>query len=159
MIQAASVWSPLEKYERQPNIKVLQIQLETFLTNRRSNLCQITGYISAVMCSLRSLDNLNRFSRSSHRRCSVKKDVLKKLCKFNTKTPVSESLVIKLKASNFIKKETPPKIFPCEIHKIFNYSYIQKHLLTTASDFSIPAYPFPSLFGKFYPLQYQQSTK
>ena len=117
MIQAASVWSPLEKYERQPNIKVLQIQLETFLTNKRSNLCQITGYISAVMCSLRSLGNLNRFSRSSHQRCSVKKGVLKNLCKFNRKTPVSESLVIKLKASTLLKKRLHHRYFPVKFTK------------------------------------------
>ena len=100
------------------------------------------------MCSLLSLDDLNRFSRSSHRRCSVRKGVL-----------VLESPVIKLKASNFIRKETPTQIFSCEICKIFKNTFIQKHLLTTASDFPNPVYPFSSLFGKFYPLQYQQSNR
>ena len=79
VIWAASIWSLLQKYEKQPNTKVLQIQLEAFLTNRRRNLCQITAHISPVMCSLLSLDYLNRFSRSSHRRCSVKKAFLKTL--------------------------------------------------------------------------------
>ena len=56
-----------------------------------------------------------------------------------------ESLLIKLKASNFTKKETPTQTFSCEISKICE---------TTASDFPNPAYPFSSLFGKFYPFQY-----
>ena len=58
-----------------------------------------------------------------------------------------ESVLIKLKTSKFIKTETPTQIFSCEICE------------TTTSDFPNPAYPFSSLFGKFYPLQYKQSTK
>ena len=69
-----------------------------------------------------------------------------------------DSLLIKLKASNFIKKETTTQIFSCEICEIFKNTYIQKYLLTTISDFPNPAYSFSSLFGKFYPFQYQQST-
>ena len=111
------------------------------------------------MCSLLSLDDLNRFSRSSHRRCYVKKGVFKNFTNFTGKHFVLESLAVKLKASNFIKKETPTQIFSCEICEISENTYIQKHLLTAAFDFPNPAYPFSSLFGKFYPLQYQQSKK
>ena len=37
--------------------------------------------------------------RSSHRRCCVKNGVLKKFCKIHRKTPVLESLLIKLQDS------------------------------------------------------------
>ena len=60
-----------------------------------------------------------------------------------------KSLVIKLKASNFIKKETSTQIFFCKISEIFKNTYIQKYLLRTVSDFSNPAYPFSSFFGKY----------
>ena len=60
-------------------------ELETFWTSRTSNLCQITAYILLVMCSLLSLDDLNSFYRSSHRRCSVKKGVLKNFANFTGK--------------------------------------------------------------------------
>ena len=57
-----------------------------------------------------------------------------------------ESLLIKLEDINFIKKETPTQIFRCEIFEIFKNTYIQKYLLTTASDSPNPAYPFSSFF-------------
>ena len=110
---AISVWSPLEKYEKQSNIKVLQIQLETFLTNRRSNLCQINTYISPVMCSLLSLDSLNRFSRSSQHRYSVKKLFLKTLqiSQENTCVGVSCNKV------TLIKKRLQHRYFPVRYAK------------------------------------------
>ena len=61
-----------------------------------------------------------------------------------------ESLVIKLKASNFIKKETLTQTFSCDICEIFKNTYFQKYLLTTVSDFPNPPYPFSSLLAKFY---------
>ena len=51
---------------------------------------------------------LMRFIRSSHRRCSIEKGLLKKIRKIHRKAPVSESLFQKscrLQADNFIKKE------------------------------------------------------
>ena len=72
------------------------MQLEIFWTSARRNFCQITAYILPVINSLHSLDDLNRFSWSRHWRCSVKK--------LHRKTSVLESLLIKLKASNFIIK-------------------------------------------------------
>ena len=76
-----------------------------------------------------------------------KKTCSEKFPNFHIKTPVRESLLLKLKISNLIKRETPTQIFSCEICKIFKNTYIQKHLWTTASDF-LKAYPSSSLFGK-----------
>ena len=45
----------------QPNIKVLQIELETFWSSGRSNLCQIAAYLLPVIDTLRSPDDLIRF--------------------------------------------------------------------------------------------------
>ena len=54
-----------------------QGRLATMVTKASPvNLCQIIAYILPVMCSLLSLGDGNRFSRSSHRRYSVKKGIL-----------------------------------------------------------------------------------
>ena len=86
------------------------------------------------MCSLVSLDDLNRFSRSTAKaqppEVFYKKGVLISFI-FHRKTPVLESLVIKLKTSNFIKKETPTHIF------LWNLRNFQEHLYSkvSANDF------------------------
>ena len=111
---------------------------------RRSNLSQITAYILPVVGSHPSQDDLNRFSRSSSRRCSVKTSVLKNFADFTGKQ-LGWSLLIKLKASNFIKKKTPTQIFFFEICKNFkniHVHHIQKHLWTTAPGFPNPTYLF-----------------
>ena len=145
---------------RQSNIKVLHIQLETW-TSRRNKLCKITAYqyVLPAICSLLSLDYLNRFFRSSHGRCSVKKRNSWKSHKFHRNTPVLESLLIKWGPATSLKKETPTQIFSCKICEIFKNTYIEMDLCTPASDFPNPAYSFSSLLGNFYPLQYQQITK
>ena len=74
-------------------------------------------------------------SRSSHRRCSVNKDVLKNFANFTGKH-LCWSLFNKvtyLKACNFIKK-TPTQVFSCEIREIFKNNYFEEHLRTTASE-------------------------
>ena len=54
------------------------------------------------------------FSRSSHRRCSIKKAVLKNFATF-TRKHLRWSLF--LKTCNFIKKETWTQVFPVNIAK------------------------------------------
>ena len=46
--------------------------------------------------------------RSSHRRCSIENDVLKKFRKFHRKTPVLESLFNKVEG---LKKDAPTLVF------------------------------------------------
>ena len=84
---------------------------------RRSNLSQITAYILPVIGSHPSQDDLNRFSRSSCRRCSVKTSVLKNFADFTGKQ-LGWSLLIKLKASNFIKKRLQHRYFSLKFAKI-----------------------------------------
>ena len=57
-------------------------------------ICISYGYINIML------------NRSSHRRCSLKKGVLKNLAKFTGKTPIPET-----SACNFIKKEILAQIF------------------------------------------------
>ena len=61
-----------------------------------------------------ALLNFSKF-RSSHRRCSAKKGVLKNFCKFHRKTPMLESLFDKfagLNDCNLIRKRLQHRCFP-----------------------------------------------
>ena len=68
--------------------------------------------------------------RSSHRRCSVRKGVLKNFTKVYGKLPVPES-----QACNFIKKEALAYLFSCEFCEISKNTFFTKHFWTTASKF------------------------
>ena len=57
--------------------------------------------------------------RSSHRRFSVRKSVLKNFATF----------------CNFIKKETLEEVFPCEICKISENTFFPENLRTIASEY------------------------
>ena len=59
-------------------------------------------------------------SRSSHRRRSIKKGVLKK------KKPVWESLFQVLRYADLLK-EIPTQVFPCKICQIFKNTYFEEH--------------------------------
>ena len=66
-------------------------------------------------------------SRSSHRRCSIKKIVLKNLAK-QENTCARACFLIKLQTSacNFIEKDTLGQVFSCEFFEIFkNTLFIQ----------------------------------
>ena len=91
--------------------------MEIFRTTKRSNLCQITAYILTVIGSLLSLDNPNRFSRSSHQRCSIKKVVLKNFAIFTGKQLCFESLL----TSSFIKKRLQHRYFPLKFVRLWRY--------------------------------------
>ena len=64
--------------------------------------------------------------RSSHRRCSIKKGVLRNFVKFARKHPC-QSLF------NFIKKDTLVQVFSCEFCEIFKNTFFIEHLRVTAS--------------------------
>ena len=56
--------------------------------------------------------------------------------KFHRKTPVLESLFIKvadLQAYSFIKKRLQHRRFPAKSMKVFKNTYFEEHLRTTAS--------------------------
>ena len=70
-----------------------------------------------------------------HGRFSVKK-VFLKILKISQENTVLESLFNKVagfQACDFIKKETPTQLSSCEIRKIFEKTYFEEHLRTTAS--------------------------
>ena len=132
--------------------------MEKFWTNRRSNRCQITAYILPVMCSLLSLDSLNRLFRSIHRRCSVKNVFLKVSQISQEYTCVGVSFNKVEGQQLYQKRDSNTDI------SLWKLRHLQQHLYSNAflNDclcFSELVYPFSSLFGKFYPLQYQQITK
>ena len=63
-------------------------------------------------------------NRSSHRRCSLKKAVLRNFTKFTGKH---------LCQSFFFKKETLAQVFPCEFCDISNNTFLHKTPLVAAS--------------------------
>ena len=74
--------------------------------------------------------------KNSHRRCSVKKGVLRNLTKFTGKH-LCQSLFFNRVAGaacNFIKKRFLHRCFPVNFAKIFKNTYFTKHLWTTASE-------------------------
>ena len=78
---------------------------------------------------------------NSHRRCSVKKGILRNFAKFTGKhlcqTPESLFL-IRLEACNFIKKEALARVFSWEFCKISKNTFSTENLRTTASETTVP---------------------
>ena len=68
-------------------------------------------------------------SKSTNRRCSLKKGVLKYFAKFPRKTPVLESLFNKiagLAACNFIKKTLQHRCFPVKLAKFLRTPFFYR---------------------------------
>ena len=74
------------------------------------------------------------FSRSSHRRCSITKDVLRNFAKF-TRKHLCQSLFFNKVAGNFIKKETLAQVFSFEFCEISKNTFFTEHLRITVSGF------------------------
>ena len=74
-----------------------------------------------------------RCFKSSHRRCSVKKDVLKNFAEFTEKHKC-QSLFL---SESLNKKETLAQVFPCEFCQIFKNPFFTGHFRATASDISL----------------------
>ena len=77
--------------------------------------------------------------RSSHRRCFVRKNVLRNFPKFTWKHLCQSLSLVKLKVSacNFIKRESLAQVFSCEFCKISKNSFFIKHFRATASKCSV----------------------
>ena len=73
--------------------------------------------------------------RSSHRRCSAKKVVLKNFAVFTRKHLYWSLFLIKLQAfrPTTLLTWTPTQTFSCECCEIFKSTYFEKHLWTAAS--------------------------
>ena len=69
-------------------------------------------------------------NRSSHRRCSIKKAVLKNFVTFTGSHLCWSLLLIKLQAwsSATLLKETPKQVFSCEYYEMFKNSFFIEHL-------------------------------
>ena len=79
--------------------------------------------------------NFLLLDKSIHRRCSVKK-VLLKISQYSQENTYVGSLFNKvtgLQACNLIYKKTPRQVFSCEYCEIFKNNYLEEHLRTTAS--------------------------
>ena len=69
--------------------------------------------------------------RTSHRRCSIKKGVLKNFTKFTGRL-LCQSLffnqVAGLRPATLLKKDAPAQVFFCEFREIFKKTFITEHL-------------------------------
>ena len=74
--------------------------------------------------------------RSCHRRCFVKKGVLRNFAKFTGKHMWQSLFFSKVAGRNFIKKETLAQVFSCEFCKISKSTFSTEHLQTTASSYT-----------------------
>ena len=72
----------------------------------------------------------NKRSRSSHRRCSVRKGVLRKF----TGKYLCQRLFFNKGACNFIKKDTLAQVFFCEFCEISKNTFFTEYLRATASN-------------------------
>ena len=79
---------------------------------------------------LNEYENTWYWLRSSHRKCSVRKGVLRNFAKF-TAIHLCQSLFFKTR--NFIKKETLTQVFSCEFCEISKNTFLTDHLWATAS--------------------------
>ena len=76
--------------------------------------------------------NLDRVDvRSSHRRCYVRKGVLRNFAKFTGKN-LCQSLFFN-KVPGFIKRETLAQVFSCQFCEISKNTFFREHLRVTAS--------------------------
>ena len=64
--------------------------------------------------------------RSSHRRCSVRKGVLRNFEKFTGKHLCQSLFFCRPEACNFIKKETLAQVFSCEFSKISKNTFFYR---------------------------------
>ena len=76
--------------------------------------------------------------RSSHRRCSVRKGVLRNFAKFTGKHLCQSLFFNKVagprpQACSFIKKETLAQVFSCEFCEISKNTFLTEHLRANAS--------------------------
>ena len=73
--------------------------------------------------------------RSSHRRCSVRKDVPRNFTKFTGKHPCQSLFFNKVagQACNFIKKEALALVFSCKCCEISMNTFFTQHVWWTAS--------------------------
>ena len=69
--------------------------------------------------------------------CSVRKVLLKISQNPQENTCVRVSVLMKLQACNFIKKEALAQVFPCEFCEISKNTFFTEHLWEVASDYLI----------------------
>ena len=77
--------------------------------------------------SLQKTGKINLLYRSSLQRCSFKKEFLK------ISTNSRENIWFRPEACNFIKKETPTKVFSCEFCEVFKNIFFTENVPITSS--------------------------
>ena len=85
------------------------------------------------MLAVDSITGYLNYYRSSHRRSSLRKAVLKNFTKFTGKHLCQCLFLIKVAGRSPAKKETLVQVFSCELWKVFKNTFLTEHLWTTVS--------------------------
>ena len=93
--------------------------------------------------------------RSSHRRCSVRKGVVKNFAKFTGKHLCQSLFINKLQAKpfNFINKETQAQVFSCELCEISKNSFSYRTPPVAVSGYSQFYYTSSSFYQNLYDIK------
>ena len=72
--------------------------------------------------------------RSSHRRCSIEKAVLKNFTIFTGKHLCWSIILIKLQAQRpaTLLNKTPTRVFPCGYYEVFKNTYLEENMRIAA---------------------------
>ena len=120
------------KFYHLPTSTVLDRKSRLFIIFLNGHLSEVLWLIPSILKwqerkIFTKLVPLQTPSRSSHRRCSLKKGALKNLWKFTGKHLGWSLFLTKLQTFR-------PQVFSCEICKVCKSIHFEEHLGTTASD-------------------------
>ena len=115
---------PCAKNETAQETTDLVTFTEEILNGKLHFLCSVMNcWIKMILCKI---------FKSSHQRCSVRKDILSDFAKFKGKH-LCQSLRPAAEACNFIIKETGTSVFLREFCEISKNAFFTEHLWATAS--------------------------
>ena len=128
----------LTYYNHRPAAAYIAFNINSFhCTKTEEILHGKLQFLCIISCHTYFFEKQKFYVRSSQRRCSVKKDVLRNFAKFTGKHLYRSLFFNKVAGlSNFIEKEALAQVFSCEFSEISNNTFFTEHLLATASETS-----------------------
>ena len=133
----------MKMYHIQSKSKILPLKKQGICSKHL--LCIFLCFLYIIIFNLQYPEKLETIFfyqfRSSHRRCSVKK-VLLKISQENTCVRVPFSIKLQASACNFIKKQSLVQVFSCKFCHISKNTVFTEHVQTTTSTNSETCFKF-----------------
>ena len=128
--ESGRIWSGWSSFLKRAVYWLQQVEQRSIKVIRIKSLLIMVDYLSNYE------KKVYQFNRSSHRRCTVKKGVVRNFVKFTGKHLCRGLFLIKLQAwgLQLYKKETPAQVFSCKFCKISKNTFFVQDLWATASD-------------------------